>query len=321
VRDVTETRTAATTAEGLGVVDPLRIPGAAAARRAFLGLPTVARVFVALAGVDVVVRALGLFGTGLYLSLDQPLSWFTAFFPHDALILLPALAIARRPDAIEATPLVMRGSIAIALVELLSTPARGIVSGSSIEPIVAPTIVSIVAILFQAGGWYWLALGVRPLNPVRPAESSAGLANLVAGGLALTALIGLLTTLFGPAPEVGDPTWTALLQLNSAIFVVQSLAFAYLARIVVLGTGDRTRPTAATNLATGSLVLLAIGGVVDLLGPLLVPVTAGNSIWVVIGWLTGPVALTAFIASFGLGLADPSGTIEPAVQTQQPLPA
>jgi hypothetical protein len=46
-----------------------------------------------------------------------------------------------------------------------------------------------------------------------------------------------------------------------------------------------------------------------------------NAIWVVLGWLTGPVAMAAFVASFGLGLADASGTIEPAVHTQQPAPA
>ena len=30
--------------------------------------------------------------------------------------------------------------------------------------------------------------------------------------------------------------------------------------------------------------------------------------------LTGPVAITAFVVAFGLGLADPSGTIEPVTQ-------
>jgi hypothetical protein len=287
----------------------------------FLGLPPVARVFVALAGVDVLVRALGLFGTSLHLSLDYPLSWFSAFFPHDALILLPALVIARRPDAIEATPLVMRGAIAVALVELLNTPLRGIVSGNPLDPIVMPTIVSIVAILFLAGGWYWLALGLRALNPVRPADSSAGLANLVSGALVATALISFVTTLFGPAPDVGDPSWTALFQLNSAVLVAQSLAFAYLARVAVLGTGDPARPIAATNLATGSLLLVALGAILLTIGPLLIPVTGDNAIWVVLGWLTGPVAMTAFVASFGLGLADASGTIEPAVHTEQPVPA
>ena len=105
------------------------------------------------------------------------------------------------------------------------------------------------------------------------------------------------------------------------MFVVQSLAFAYLARVVVLGTGDPTRPTAATNLATGSLVLLAIGAIVLLFGPLVIPFIGGNEIWIVISWLIGPVAMTAFVASFGLGLADPSGTIEPAMHTEQRVPA
>jgi hypothetical protein len=318
---MTDTKPAVATAEGLGVVEPLRIPGAAATRRAFLGLPPAARVFVALAGVDVVVRVLGLFGTGLFLFLDNPLTWFSAFFPHDALILLPALILARRPNAIEATPLVMRGAIAVALVELLNTPLRGIVSGNPLDPIVTPTIVSIVAILFLAGGWYWLALGLRALNPMRPADSSVGLANLVSGALVITALTSFVTTLFVPAPDVGNPSWTALFQLNSAMLVVQSLAFAYLARVVILGTGDPARPTAATNLAAGSLVLVAIGAILLTIGPLLVPVTGDNAIWVVLGWLTGPVAMTAFVASFGLGLADASGTIEPAVHTQQPAPA
>ena len=318
---MTDTKPAVATAEGLGVVEPLRIPGAAAARRAFLGLPPVARLFIGLAGVDVVVRGLGLFGTGLFLFLDNPLTWFSAFFPHDALILLPALILARRPNAIEATPLVMRGAIAVALVELLNTPLRGIVSGNPLDPIVTPTIVSIVAILFLAGGWYWLALGLRALNPMRPADSSVGLANLVSGALVITALTSFVTTLFGPAPDVGNPSWTALFQLNSAMLVVQSLAFAYLARVVILGTGDPARPTAATNLAAGSLVLVAIGAILLTIGPLLVPVTGDNAIWVVLGWLTGPVAMTAFVASFGLGLADASGTIEPAVRTQQPAPA
>jgi len=31
--------------------------------------------------------------------------------------------------------------------------------------------------------------------------------------------------------------------------------------------------------------------------------------------------MTAFLASFGLGLADASGTIEPAVHNEQPVPA
>jgi len=311
---MTDTKPAVSRAESLGVIDPLRIPGAAAASRGWMGLPALARVFVALVGVDVVVRALGLFGTSLYLSLDNPLTWFTAFFPHDALILLPALVIARRADALETTPLVVRGAVAVAVVELLNTPARGLVSGNAPDPVVAPTVVSIVALLMTAGGWVWLAQGLRALNPGKPTETIAGLANLVTGALAIAAFANLVLALFGGAPDVGDPTWTSFFQLNSAMLVVPALAFAYLARTVVLGTGDPARPIEARRLATGALVLLAIGSIV-MLG------VGQGVLWILIGFITGQVATTAFVVAFGIGLADPSGTIEPAVQTHQPVPA
>jgi hypothetical protein len=305
---------AATPQESLGVVDPIRIPGAARARHLWASLPQLSRIFVVAAALDVIVRALGLLGTQLNLYLDSPLSWFTAFFPHDALILLPALILARRPDALEATPMVMRGSVLVALVTLLDGPLRGFVSGNPIDPIVAPTVVSILGILLMAGGWWWMAQGVRVLNPVRPAESFAGLANLVGGGIAIAALANLAIALFGQPPDIGNPTWTSLLQLNSAMFAVQSLALASLARAVVVGTGDPTRPREATYLATAALTLLAIGSLLQL-------VALPGAIFVALYWITGPVAMTAFLAAFPLGLTDPSGTIERAVHTEQPVPA
>jgi len=311
---MTEPRPAIATSD-LGVVDPMRIPGSATLRRAWRALPILARVFVALAGVDVAARALGLFGTGLYLHLEYPLTWFTAFFPHDALILLPALIVARRPDALDSMPLVVRGAVAVAAVELLSAPAGNLVSiGNAPDPVVAPTVISIVAQLVTAGGWLWLAQGLRALNQAKPTESIAGLANLVAGALAIAALANLALALFGPQPDVGEPTWTTLLQLNNAVLAVPALAFAYLAGSTVLGTGDQTRPYAARQLAMGALVLLAIGSLVMF-------AVGQGAVWVLIGFATGPLPMTAFLVAFGLGLADPSGTIEPAVQTQQPLPA
>ena len=299
---MTESKPAASPPD-LGVVDPMRIPGGAAARRAWEGLPNLARVFIVLAAADVVVRAFGLLDTNLGLLLGSPLTWFTAFFPHDALILLPALLVIRRPHALDSTPLVVRGAVLVALVQALDGPLRGLVSGGRVDPVLLPTVVSILGILLTAGGWWWMAQGMRWLNPVRPAETYAGLANLVGGGIAFAALVNLGLVLSRPAADVGNPTWTALLQLDSALFVVPSLAFAYLARVVVLGTGDPSRPTAATYRATASLTLFAIGSV------LLLAVGAG-AIWVVIGFVTGPVAMTGFVVAFGLGLADPSGTIE-----------
>lgn len=309
---MTDSRPAgAANGDALGVVDPLRIPGAAAALRIWAGLPYLARAFVVLAAVDVLVRALGLFGTNLYLDLGSPLTWFSAFFPHDALILLPAIVILRRPNAIESTPVVVRGAILVALVEVLNPPLRGLVSGNPADPFAGPTIISILGILLTAAGWYSLASGLRVMNPVKVEESIAGLANLVGGTIALGAVVDFVLVLVRPGPDFGDATWTSLMQLNSAMLVVQWLALAYLARVVVLGTRDPTRPVAATYLATGALAGYAIGFL------LFVMAIGTGPIWTVIAFLSGPVAMTAFLAAFGLGLADPSVTIEPAVQTDQ----
>ena len=111
--------------QALGVVDPMRVPGGDRAREAWRGLPALGQAFVVLAAIEVVARALGLFGTRLFVDLADPLSVITAFVPHDALILLPAVIAWRRRDAVEATPLVIRGAILVALVELLDAPLRG----------------------------------------------------------------------------------------------------------------------------------------------------------------------------------------------------
>jgi hypothetical protein len=301
--------------ESIGVVDPMRIPGADRARGAWLRLPVLGRAFVVLATIDVVVRALGLFGTQLFVDLGDPLSVITAFVPHDGLILLPAILIWRRPDAIEATPLVMRGAVLVALVELLNAPLRGLTSGNPIDPFALPTIVSIAATFLTAAGWATLAIGLRELNPAKPEQSTAGLANIVGGAIALAAIVNLAGVLLLPGADVGDPRWNALLQLDSAMSVLQTVAIAYLARIVVLGNGDVRRPSMARSTATVAVVLLAIGMLVTTAINLLALTQAafaqsiglgGGPIWMAIGLVTGPVAITALVVAFGLGLADAS---------------
>jgi hypothetical protein len=302
--------------DGLGVVDPIRIPGAARAGRAWNRLPSLAKVFVALTAIDVAMRALGLFGTSLYLDLSSPLSLVAAFLPHDALILLPAILAWRRPNAVEAVPLVMRGAILVALVELLNAPLRGVASGNPLDPVVGPTVVSIAAIFLTAAGWISIALGLRGLNPEKPEASTAGLGNVVGGAIALGAILNLAGVLLLPGPDVGEPRWNALVQLNSAMLTVQTFALAYLAMIVALGTDDERRPKAARYTGTGAVVLLAIGAFVTAVIELIALSQAafaqsigigGGPIWLAIGLLTGPVAMTAFVVAFGLGLADASG--------------
>jgi hypothetical protein len=308
--------TPATHPDAAGVVDPIRIPGAARARRAWGGLPTIAKMFVALVAIDILVRALGLFGTSLFLDLDRPLSVITAFVPHDALILLPAILVWRRPDAVDATPLVMRGAILVALVELLNAPLRGITSGNALDPFVAPTVISIAASLLMAAGWLTLAIGLRELNPARPVQAIAGFANVIGGGIALGAIVSLAAVLLLPGADIGDSRWNTLLQLNSAISVLQGFVLAYLARVVVLATHDERRPIEARYTATGAMALLGVGSFVTAVIQLIALSQAafaqtigigGGPIWLAIGLITGPVGLTAFVVAFGLGLADASG--------------
>ena len=314
--------------DAVGVVDPMRIPGVGRARQAWHRLPVLGQAFVVLVAIDVVVRALGLFGTQLFFDIGNPLSVITAFVPHDALILLPAVLIWRRPDAVEALPLVMRGAILVALVELLNAPLRGLTSGNQLDPFVGPTVISIAATFLTAAGWVTLAIGLRELNPPTSEQSTAGLANVVAGAIALAAIGNLAGVLLLPGTDVGDARWNALLQLNSAMYVLQTVALAYLARIVVLGNGDARRPSIARTTATAAMALLAIGSFMTTVISLLALTQAAfaqslglgaGPIWLVIGLLTGPIAMTALVVAFGLGLADPSGTIEPAVETHQPI--
>src|SRR5437762_4122852 len=255
--------------EALGVVDAMRLPGVDRVRAAWRRLPPLGQAFVVLAAIDIVVRALRLFGTSLFLDLSNPLSVITAFVPHDALILLPAILMWRRPDAVDATPLVMRGAILIAIVELLNAPLRGLTSGNPIDPFVLPTVVSIAATFLMAAGWVTLALGLRELNPAKSEQSTAGLANLVGGTIVLAAIVNLAGLLLLPQADLGDTRWNALLQLNAVMSVVQTLALAYLARIVVLANGDTRRPSLARTTATSAVVLLAIGSIVTTLMGLL----------------------------------------------------
>ena len=316
----------ATRSNALGVVDALRIPGAAAARRLWDGLPRLSQVFVALAAIDVVIRALGLLDTYLFLDLGQPLSVITAFLPHDALILLPAVLVWRRRDALEATPLITSGAIAVALAELLNAPLRGYLSGNPLDPFTAPTVIAIIASVATAAGWIAIAEGLRDLNPPKPDSAAAGLANLVGGAIALGAFIQLWSVFVQPAPDLGVPGWTTLAKLSGAALALGGFAFAYLGRVIVQGMGDRARPIQAINISTAALTLYAIGSLLTSLVSLValaMPTWSdvAGAILTGIFLLTGPVALTALVVAFGLGLADPSGTIEPAVQTEPPVRA
>ena len=295
---MTESKPAASTND-LGVVDPIRIPGAARARRLWADLPWLSRVFVVLAFVDVVVRALGLFGTSLFLELTEPLTWVTAFLPHDALILLPAVIAYRRPNALVELPLVTRGAIVVALVELLRGPVGTLASGIAGDQLLVEVLVAMAGAIAGAAGWVLIARGMRSFTPRKATDRVMGLAGFVAGGLAMGALLWAAGALFLGNLDVGDPGSTALLRLSNVVVALGGLGIAYLGWVVIRGTGDPARPPTAETVATTSLVALAIGAVLTWFG-------GQGPLWLGIYLITYTAAWTGLVVAFGLGLADPS---------------
>lgn len=283
----------------LGVVDPIRIPGAARVRRLWAGLPWLSRAFVVLVVVDVVVRALGLLGTSLFLELTEPLTWVTAFLPHDALILLPALIAYRHPNALVELPLVTRGAIVVALAELLRSPVGNLASGIAGDQLLVPVLVAMAGASGSAVGWVLIARGMRSVTPRKTTDRVKVLAGFVGGGLAMGALLWAAGAVFLGNLDVGDPGSTALLRLSNVVIALGGLGIAYLGWVVIRGTGDPARPPTAETVATTSLVALAIGAVLTWFG-------GKGPIWLGVYLITYTAAWTGLIVAFGLGLADPS---------------
>ena len=74
----------------------------------------------------------------------MPLAIVTSFLPHYALLVFPVVVLARNSDAGAATPLLLRGSVAIALVEPLGaplglwlSPAAGDITGWTLVQLIA----------------------------------------------------------------------------------------------------------------------------------------------------------------------------------------
>jgi hypothetical protein len=293
--------------DDLGVVEPLRLPvGVERVRRAFLELPWIARVFLALTVADVVARTLGLIAPPV--ALGDPSAILVSYLPRDALILLPAIVLIRRPTAGWEMPTMVRGAVAVALVTLVAHPTVAFLADNVFDD--APTSAlgpaSIEAALVAAS-WLALAWGLRSLNPAEPTPFAAGLANLTAAAIILAAVIQFATALAIEAgsvvPDFQITIWIAI------IGGLGLIAVAYLTREIIRGLDDPGRPVAATRLAAGAAVLSALtalltaaAGVVGLVAQRLL---FDQTVYVTIS-VTSEMALTLVVAAFALGLADPT---------------
>lgn len=335
---MTDGRDAPPATNALGVVDPIRLPIPAALPRAWRRLPLLARVFVGLAIVDIVARAVGFAGTSLFLDLTTPLGVLTAFAPHSLLILFPALLLLRRPDADRATPLVLRGAIVIALVELLGDPVGSLVGSSSGEDLIgASLLVSIAATALKAVGWIAIAIGLLRLAPPAPSRFLAGLSNLVFAAIAGLGLVYLVGALLGPRTDIGVPGVDGLFLLNSVAGAGGLVAWAFLGRVIVRGADDARRSPVATRLAVAAFGFIAVASAIDAVmnaafivmrafgpGPALVPGQPFQEVMVVgsiaSGILGSLLGTSAVIVGFGLGLADTSPRLPAGAPDAAPEP-
>ena len=299
----------------LGVVDPIRVPGLEPARRFWNRLPLLGRVFLVVAPVDLVVRLLGIPGLESHLEIGLPIAIFSSFLPHYAMLLFPVVVLARRPDAATATPLILAGAVALALVELLGGPLSLWLS-PIVGDITGWTVLQLAIAIARGGAFLALAYGLLAIDRSVPSPTAAGLANLVGGVITVSAIVSVLVQLLGQQVDLGTPEWSRQFLLTGVAGQLVLLAYAYLARAAIRGSTDTTRPRAATTLAAGGMVLggidaflaLASGALVllQILFAISTPDVPGSfGFW----FIGNGIVLTLLVVAFGLGLGDASATI------------
>jgi len=273
-------------------------------------IPLVGLLFIVLVAVDIAVRAAHLFGLELFLDLSYPVGVATTFLPHDALIALPALVLARRPNLIREAPSAWLGVVTIATSELLLGPVWGIASNNAIDVIGTPPLAPVLVSLAAAAGWFLLARGLGSSASRRPALALAAFANVVAVVIALGALgnIGVFFASDGGFGFVGN--------LNAVTLMLTAITFGYLAWRIIRLAAEPLIPRSARLVGLTAAVLLAgnaalvyAGGIFSF-GNLPLPRAFGpfsQGAADVLQLLTDPVAGTLIVVAFALGLADAAG--------------
>jgi hypothetical protein len=307
---------APTSAETLGVVDPMRIPGSGAVARSWRRLPTLGRVFVALAIIDAVARILRLVEPSVDLDLSAPLGLIAGFLPRTLWILLPAIIVARRTDAARTVPWILRGALTLALTTLVAAPLHDLVTEYRfvMEPEVPSIAISFATNLLIIGAWLMLAKGFLELRSRPAAPIAAVLANLIAVGFVASVAIELVFALRSAARgELFGDFWFAMLVLNG-ITALGLMATAAGLWAIVRGLDDPRRPGLATRFGVAAATLWASTSVLSSMSSawflMTEPALTGGSgmrgleLFNLISLVPAIVAPTLLVAAFALGLAD-----------------
>lgn len=274
-------------------------------------MPPLARVFVALTVIDIVGRSLGVLAPAIAWGYITPLSFVSAYLPHDLWILLPALLLIHRPDAMTATPWVFRGALIVAIIEVARGPVQALLYAPSTGALSA--LVGAAAGLALAAAWVALARGLVPLTPRDPEPTAAGVSNLAVGFLGILAALWFAEVLVSPAVDVGDPGVNQAITISSLAAPLEVLGWAYLVWVVVRGFGDPRRPTVAVTMAAvgaamAAFIVPATSILARLLGAVGIDLTGGSGfgeVFLIVSWLGDIVGPTLVAVAFALGLAEP----------------
>jgi hypothetical protein len=270
----------------------------------FRQLPPIAQAFIVLTALDIVARTIGL--------MDPPVSGdeiglIASYFPRDAWIALPAIAVIRRASLQLDAPRLFQGALFIGLVTLLARPVAAFVGGFlPPDPVELHVALNVVESVLTGVAFLVLASGLEALNPKPPRASTAGLANLAAIGVLGAFLAGFVASLLTDIrlDIVYPPPWWSY-----AGGLFHGACVALLSRGVVRGLDDPSRPELGTRTAGSGALLWAIGLFGEGLVASLYVVTHGSDVSasLTLGFeLIQAVGPSLIVAGFALGLADPN---------------
>jgi hypothetical protein len=275
---------------------------------AWASVPTLARTFIVLTVLAVIVRSL--WALLVHMGTTDGGGPFQAPLDlGDLFILLPAVVVLRRRTAAADTPWVIRGTVVLAAFTIISGALGPFLFPSTVfEPLFIPTSAQFIESVVQAVGWIAIGYGLSRLNPAQPAPVAAGLANLAGGALLLAALALTVDSLVSIAMETFVRLNVGSSLLSTGAAALSLLSLGYLARCVARGFDDPGRPERATRLATAAVLLLGLGQVLATTLSAIEELTGFRGIptdlFQAFGY-TWDIALAMLVVSFALGLADP----------------
>ena len=313
-------------------------------------MPPLGWLFVGLAILDVVGRYLGFIAPWiLIVGVSDPFAVLTQVFPRALVILLPVFILGQASQAARTAPRVLRGALLLAIAELVA-PSAMRVTYETLAPqnLFVWTCLLVLWTLAKAVAWVMIGVGLRWLAPTAPTPNVARWSNLVAGALVAGALFQVVRALTGAAAAHLDGSGDGVLRvLGWTSFVPESFALAFVARVVIRGSGDIRRSALATRVAVAAFGVLAAVALIDLtlaiatviwitIGPFFVLgygsggggiFGGGEIVWFsfpILGGWTPSIAMSAFLLSFAVGLARTSSRplgASPAEEHLQPSPA